>query len=154
MKFIETKELSEAHKKDLLDLWNREYPVNLAYHSLAELEAYLEKLGEPFHILLQDEKQNIKGWCFSFWREEERWFAIILDANIQGKGYGRKFLEQIKEKETILNGWVIDKGHYLKKNGEAYRSPLAFYLKNGFHPVQDQRLELDTISALKIQWIG
>ncbi|MCB0473527.1 MAG: hypothetical protein KDC56_10755, partial [Flavobacteriaceae bacterium] len=57
-----------------------------------------------------------------------------------------------KEKETELNGWVIDHDNDYKINGELYKSPLNFYLKNGFQKSSDRRLELEKISAVKIKW--
>ena len=58
-----------------------------------------------------------------------------------------------KEKENSLNAWVIDHNRDLKANGDAYRSPLEFYLKNGFKLLSDIRLELTNISAVQVNWI-
>ncbi len=77
---------------------------------------------------------------------------MILDARIQGKGFGRQLLNMAKEKEAKLNAWVVDHDRNLKKNGEIYRSPLDFYLKNGFEKLAESRLESDKISAVKIHW--
>ena len=84
--------------------------------------------------------------------EHEKWFAIILDSNFHGKGFGTKLLSLGKEKESELNGWVIDKQDDKRKNGELYKSPLNFYLKNGFEKFDNERLELEKISAVKIKW--
>ena len=61
-------------------------------------------------------------------------------------------LKQAKRKESELNGWVIDHNLEKKKNGDYYRSPLNFYLKNGFRTLTTDRLELGKISAVKIKW--
>ena len=89
------------------------------------LENYISQLK---YTPLQEEK--IKGWYFDFNRDSEKWFAMILDASIQGQGFGRQILNQAKEKESELNGWVIDHNNDLKANGEYYKSPIGFYLKN------------------------
>ena len=99
-----------------------------------------------------DANKEIKGWYFDFIRNNEKWFAIILDSKIQGKGYGTKLLELAKQKENVLNGWVIDHNRDKKKNGASYISPMNFYLKSGFEKLAKNRLESEKISAVKIIW--
>ena len=152
MKFITLTELSETYKKEIFSLWNNEYPKKLNYQTFSDFEGYLKNLDNQSHILTLDENQKVKGWYFDFNRDSIKWFAIILDSRIQGKGVGTKILNLAKEKETELNGWVIDHNNDLKKNGEIYKSPLNFYLKNGFEILKEPRLELEKISALKIKW--
>ena len=71
---------------------------------------------------------------------------------MSGKGFGTQLLNLGKEKESVLNGWVIDHDKDKKRNGENYISPLNFYLKNGFEVFPDNRLELEKLSAVKIRW--
>ena len=152
MVFIKRSFLSESEKLEILKLWNKEYPKQLAYASKKEFDEYLEALVEQSHIILVDENNRIKGWYFDFVRDNEKWFAIILDSKLHGKGLGTKLLNLAKEKESELNGWVIDHNNEKKTNGEIYHSPLDFYLKNGFEKLTLERLELDKISAVKIRW--
>ncbi len=152
MEFIKLIELSKTDKKEILNLWNTEYPEKLNYQTLSEFENYLENLTEQSHILMKSENQSIKGWYFDFIRENEKWYAIILDSKFHGKGLGTKILNLAKEKESELNGWVIDNYNDRKKNGELYKSPLDFYLKNGFEKLDQERLELEKLSAVKIKW--
>jgi len=133
-------------------MWNNEYPEKLNYRNLTDFEDYLKHLTQQSHIIMVDENQNIKGWYFDFIRENEKWFALILDAKLQGKGLGRKMLNLAKEKESELSGWVIDGSNDKKQNGEFYESPLSFYLKNGFELLVKNRLENEKISAVKIKW--
>ena len=152
MKFIKTTILSKSSKTQILELWNKEFPEQLNYQTLADFENYLSQLKDQSHILLVDDQQNIKGWYFDFARDYERWFAIILDVDMSGKGYGTQLLNLGKEKEAVLNGWVIDHANDKKRNGETYISPLNFYLKNGFEVLANHRLELKNLSAVKIRW--
>ncbi|QNM84571.1 N-acetyltransferase [Polaribacter pectinis] len=152
MEFIEKIELSKIDKKEILNLWNAQYPEKLNYQTLLEFERYLENLAEQSHILMKSENQSIKGWYFDFIRDKEKWFTIILDSKFLGKGLGTKILNLAKEKESELNGWVIDHNRDKKQNGEAYISPLNFYLQNGFEKLTENRLEMDKISAVKIKW--
>mgnify|MGYP005989102131 FL=1 len=152
MELIKCSSLSESEKIEIFDLWNNEYPEKLSYKSKKEFDKYLKSLSEQSHIILIDTNKKIKGWYFDFNRENEKWFAIILDSKIQGKGFGSKMLIHAKQKENELNGWVIDHNTDKKKNGEFYKSPLSFYLKNGFKKLTTNRLELDKISAVKIKW--
>ena len=152
MEFIRTKELSKVWKTEILELWNKEYPQKLNYKSLLDFEYYLEILTNQSHIVIIDENQNIKGWYFDFIRDGEKWFAILLDSKIQGQGFGTQLLNLAKEGASELNAWVIDHDNDLKQNGEFYKSPLPFYLKNGFEKLSGIRLELDKLSAVKIRW--
>lgn len=151
MEIISQIQLSKTDKEEILHLWNNEYPEKLNYQSLEEFEKYLGDLTEQSHILIKSENQSIISWYFDFVREKEKWFAIIIDSKYHGKGLGTKLLNLGKEKEWELNGWVIDKQDSKMKNGEMYKSPSSFYLKNGFEKLDD-RLELEKISAVKIKW--
>lgn len=153
MQFTHKKELSASDKLHLMELWNNEYPEKLAYAGIDAFEVYLENLKDQRHILMCDENNNIQGWYFQFTRENETWFAIIIDSKCQGAGMGTQLLDMAKEQVEQLSGWVIDHNGDIKKNGEFYTSPLNFYLKNGFQLISETRLELDFISAVKIQWV-
>jgi len=152
MDFIKRSLLSKSEKLEVFELWNSEYPEKLCYKSTEEFDKYLESLTNQSHILLIDPSQKIKGWYFDFTRENEKWFAIILDSNMHGNGFGTKILELARQNESELNGWVIDHNNDKKRNGRLYKSPLNFYLKNGFKQLPGNRLELNKISAIKIKW--
>ena len=144
--------LTEQTQQELLRLWNQEYPVNLIYKSLSDFQNYLQNLENVKHILLLDESEKVKAWAFTFDREKERWFAIILSEDIQGLGYGRKMMAFLQATENALNGWVTDHNLYTKMNGKPYLSPIGFYEKCGFSVLKEQRLELPHLSAVKIHW--
>lgn len=152
LKIIQTAELNEQAKKQVLDLWNNEYPEKLSYNSPTDFDCYLENLSNSTHFLLINDKKSIIGWALTFDRENEKWFAIIIAETFKAKGLGRKMLDQLKKTEKVLNGWVIDHNHDNKKNGQQYSSPLKFYEKCGFKVLNDVRLELEKISAVKIKW--
>lgn len=151
MKIITNNRLDLEQKRQILQLWNNEYPEKLAYKNLEGFENYLEKLHNVNHFLLTD-NEEIHGWAITFMRDSEIWFAIILSGNIHGEGWGTKMLNELKRNKTELNGWVIDHNNDKKINGEFYKSPLEFYLKNEFKVLSDVRLELEIMSAVKIKW--
>jgi GNAT superfamily N-acetyltransferase len=152
MTLTETTELNSTLMETLHRLWNSEYPERLRHASVTELQAYLTALDNKHHILLADEQREIQGWCFSFERDDATWFAIIVNSENQGKGYGRQLLNALKKKHTHLNGWVIDHHSDKKTNSQRYRSPLPFYLNSGFKTEPGTRLETEKISAVKIVW--
>jgi GNAT superfamily N-acetyltransferase len=152
MTLTETTELNAALKEVVRRLWNSGYPERLRHASVTELETYLAALDNKHHLLLTDEQGELQGWCFSFERDGATWFAIIVNSESQGKGYGRQLLNALKEKQSYLNGWVIDHSQDKKANGLPYRSPLPFYLSNGFKTEPGTRLETEKISAVKIVW--
>lgn len=152
MKYLKVNSLSPKDKQEILELWNNEYPRNLRYESLEQLENYLKELKDQSHILIVNDNDRIIGWYFDFIREGERWFAAILNSDFQGKKFGTKLMELAKENRNELNGWVIPSSDYMKLNATPYRSPLGFYVKNGFQVHPDIKLETDKISAIKISW--
>jgi GNAT superfamily N-acetyltransferase len=152
MRILESHDLSQAQKQIVFGLWNRSYPKKISYAKLTDFEKYLDGLNEQRHYLLISDHDHIEGWGFSFSRDAGRWFAIILDEQIQGKGYGTGLLSAIRQKESSLLGWVVDHDDEVRYNGAPYRSPLAFYLKNDFVVCPDVRLETEQISAVKIMW--
>ena len=153
MKITKTENLSETQKQRIVELWNAEYPAQLQHSGVDSLDEYLSKLGNPEHYLLADDNENIKGWLACFVRDEEKWFAMIVDGSEQKKGYGSMLLNAVKEFETEINGWATDHEKYDKASGETYRSPVGFYEKNDFEILPDVRLESETMSAVKIKWV-
>lgn len=152
MNLIAPSQLTVSDKAQILELWNNEYPEKLGHPTINSLEAYLDKLHNPGHLLMRDSHQRIIGWYLDFIREKEIWFAIIVNSNYHGMGLGTRLLNRAKDKESELNGWVIDHSNDRKKNGDSYNSPLRFYVSNGFEILHEERLELDIISAVKIKW--
>jgi hypothetical protein len=152
MNLVETKELTPVQKEAIRRLWNKEYPAKLALATPKDMDDFLSSLTDPGHYLLADDKGNIYAWAAVFIRDQAKWFVIIIDSMYKKHGLGRMLLNRLKQNNTVLNGWVIDHDKDLKQNGEAYLSPLGFYLKNGFTVHAATRLELDKISAVKISW--
>lgn len=153
LKVLKTTMLNEQAKNQLLSLWNIEYPEKLSYSNLSDFDSYLQNLSNLQHYLIVRDNDLILGWAFTFDRDDERWFAIILSEIIKGRGIGKEMLTQIKHDESILNGWVIDHNNDKKQNGQFYISPLKFYEKCGFDVIFDVRLEIDKLSAVKIKWM-
>lgn len=151
LSFFFADSLSPVEKESVMKLWNSEYPAKLAYDKLEDFDTYINGLESPTHILVRLNNE-IVGWATKFYRNQEKWFAIILSSSIQGHRVGSKLMMDLKENEEMLCGWVIDHNDDRKINGELYLSPLNFYLKQGFDILKEQRLELPTLSAVKISW--
>lgn len=152
MKIIKKEVLSLQDKETVLRIWNNEYPEKLNYQTVDDFDSYLNALAEKNHYLLIDDEGRIKGWAFTFLREEEDWFAIILDNDFQGAGNGSFLINELKKNKSSLNGWVIDHETDVKKNKEQYKSPMSFYIKNGFEVIKEKRFESEKMSAVKINW--
>jgi hypothetical protein len=148
---VEAKFLGLKSKKEIIELWNNEYPIQLNYKKLEDFENYLENLNNCTHYLIHNSNNIIKGWAFKFERENKKWFAVIIAKEFQGTGLGKSLLEKIKTNETELLGWVIDHSNDVKKNGEKYISPVDFYTKCDFS-ITDERLQSNLISAIQIKW--
>lgn len=152
MKFTETENLNQKQKKQILKLWNQEYPIKIALSNLVALEDYLHTLADKHHILLVDEQKVVKGWLIYFIRDNEKFFTLILDKSVQNKGWGSKFLDKAKLSNTELSGWVICYDSEPKEDGENYISPVGFYEKNGFLILPDTTLTKDGIRFIKVVW--
>lgn len=152
MEFTETKILNKRQKRDIIFLWNQEYPKKLQLPTLIDFESYLQGLGDKNHIILTDETNSVRGWLMYFIRDGERWFAMLIDASQQGKGLGSKFLNLAKRRNKELNGWVIDNDKETKENGHNYKSPIGFYQKNGFEILDEIKLEKKEIKGIKVRW--
>lgn len=150
------KKLNIKQKTGIFKIWNDNYPSQLEFKDMNNLELYLQSLKFPVYFMFESDKPDTKKEFFAFAvvfeRDNELWFAIIIDNKFQKKGIGSLILEILKEDFPILNGWVIDNNEYIKLDGSQYNSPLEFYIKNGFSVVENARLETDKISALKINW--
>lgn len=153
MEYHKKSVLTESELRALLMLWNNEYPRDLNFQSVSALEAYLDRLIALEHLIIYNAKKEIIGWYYHFIREQEKWFALIIDSKSHRKGMGTKILSYVKKKENQLNGWVIDHNNSKKNNGEVYYSPLNFYLKNDFQVLPSIRLENKEMSAVKIKWV-
>lgn len=153
MRFYQTTTPDAAEKKVIFKLWNNEYPEQLAFLRESELENYLRALSKPTHYFAQNDQHEIIGWSFTFERDWEIWFAIIVDHSFQKQEIGSRLLTNMKAQHTILNGWVTDHNLYCKKDGEAYISPMNFYLGNNFIICSEVRLETEKLSAVKIKWV-
>ncbi|WP_225585354.1 hypothetical protein [Flavobacterium sp. MDT1-60] len=128
MKIVETEILSLEEKEVLREIWNNEYPARLYLNTLEDFELYLNGLSNTKHYLLFDDSNKIIGWTFTFLRDEEDWFAIILDSKIQGRGNGTFLINEIKKNNISLSGWVIDHGNEVKQNKELYKNLQCLFI--------------------------
>jgi hypothetical protein len=152
MKIVSKFDLTNKEKDQIYNLWNTEYPEKLSFKSPIEFDNYLNNLSNVIHYTVQDEFGLIQAWAITFIRENEKWFAIIINSNFHRKGIGTQILNLLKSLEINLSGWVIDHNRDLKLDGTSYLSPIDFYMKNGFSICNDIRIKSEKISALKIVW--
>lgn len=139
-------------KHGILALWNEEYPAQLSHKNVDSLNAYLNGCKAQTHWFVRHKSGAICGWFMLFERNDEKWFAMIVNRTHQGKGLGNSLLTEVKKLELVLNGWAVDKDQYQKRDGSSYHAPLEFYLKNGFEVKPDVRFETDVLSSVKIVW--
>jgi hypothetical protein len=152
MKIVEQSDLTLEQKARIVEMWNAEYPLSLSYSQISGFDEYLAQLGNKKHFLLIDSDDQIVGWALTFDRDQARWFAIIIDEKIQGKGFGIKLIEALKTAEKRLFGWVIDNDDCPRSNGQSYKSPLGFYRKTGFIVHENEKIVKEQISGVKIEW--
>lgn len=148
-KIIITNEITIDQFNQIDALWNEEFPKNLN-NRFGKL---LDGINTYKHYLLLNHINEIVGWSVAFLRDDEFWFSILIHSKHQGKGYGQILINSLKQNHEKLNGWVIDHNNDLKTNGDSYRSPMQFYLKNDFKIIAEKRIDTAMISAVKICWM-
>ena len=149
---IKTGQLGSKHKLDIIQIWNREFPIQLQHRDPDSFEKYLSTIAGASHILVLNDEDTVMGWAATFNRHGSKWFLILLDSEIQGKSLGKRIIITLKQMENELNGWVVDHDKDIKEGGMRYQSPLGFYLKFGFEVLEAERLEKDGLSSVRIQW--
>jgi len=147
MVIIPSKKLTENQEKQIDELWNKVYPVNLN----SRFKLLLEGIKKYQHYLLLSEADEVIGWAVTFLREEENWFSIMISPAHQNKGYGSMLINRLKQDCNTLCGWVIDHNNDILDGGVQYLSPMAFYLKADFK-ISAERIETELISAVKIRF--
>jgi GNAT superfamily N-acetyltransferase len=145
---IKTKELSDSQVEQIDRAWNDEYPIKLNNRFgilLNDAKSYM-------HYFIENEKQEVIAWSVMFEKEDERRFSILVVNKYQGQGLGKQLIEALKKDYPIFYGWVIDHDNDVKTNGEKYVSPLPFYLQLGFTILNEQRIDTEMISAVKVEY--
>ena len=148
MNIVKTQILNHAQFEQINRLWDEEYPRTLK----GRFKNLLDGVEYFNHYLIESDDKVILAWAVEFKKDSEIRFSIIVDNRSQGKGFGKQLVEKLKENLDDFHGWVIDHDTALKENGDLYRSPLSFYQKLGFQILSDQRIDNETLKAVKIRW--
>lgn len=149
---ISTSVLNFKQQEELFHCWNSVYPTNVKFDDFGMMQSYFDGLQHLQFFLLIDGSIPATAFSFRFMREGELWLAILMPPSMQGKGYGSILLEELTENVDTISAWVVDHDLVVKTDGTPYRSPVQFYVKNGFELQEGVRLEIDTISAVKLIW--
>lgn len=75
----------------------------------------------------------------------------LFTPNYQKRGLGKAILDRAKLNNDKLSAWVVDSNSFNKSDEGQYRSPLNFYLKNGFRK-EPIRWDSEKIKPVKISW--
>jgi GNAT superfamily N-acetyltransferase len=145
---IKTKELSLNQVEQINQVWNDEYPIKLNNR----FRILLNDAKSYMHYIIENEKQEIIAWGVMFEKEDEHRFSILVVKKYQGQELGKQLIDSFKKDYPIFYGWVIDHDNDVKINGEKYVSPLPFYLKHGFKILNEQRIDTEMISAVKVEF--
>ena len=88
--------------------------------------------------------------------DNAKWIELCVDSIDKNMGYSDiAYHTKLDVNYSIIknkSGSAVYQD--LIKNGKVYKSPLVFYLKNGFEIIENERLELEKISAVKVRWIN
>lgn len=112
----------------------------------------LEGVENYNHYLIEDENNNIIAWAVDFEKDDEVRFSIIVAEKYKSRGLGIALMKKLKEENEEFYGWVIDHSNAKKQNGENYKSPLQFYVKQSFEVLHDIRIDNEILKAVTIKW--
>jgi GNAT superfamily N-acetyltransferase len=144
----QTEFLSTQQFSEIAALWNAEYPIQLK----DRLALLLEGNTKTIHFYLLDEFEQIIAWSVLFEKEQDLRFSILVSRKHQKQGLGSVLLNEMKNKGMDFSGWVIDHDLDLLSDGSNYKSPLRFYLKNGFILDESFRLNTEMIQAVLVRY--
>lgn len=144
--------LSPDQKQSIIQLWNAEYPAAIQHQSVASFEAYLRKLSSQNHHIYYNEQNQVVAWFFTFVRDGELNFAMIVSREAQGQGLGASILRKAQETHSALNGWIVLGNEMQKADGSIYQSPRGFYEKLGFEIDESQIFETPQMKSVKFRW--
>ena len=139
-------------KHQILELIMAEYPPHVSFNTVESFDRYLQNLSNQRHYLLYDYKNHVRGWGVTFNADDELWFSMVLDHRIQNFGFGTNLLNFIKEHEPQLSGWVVNFFSDLKFNNNVFRSPLEFYMNQGFVISDETKFINNFTEVVKIKW--
>jgi GNAT superfamily N-acetyltransferase len=148
MKIHRSISLNANQLNEIGALWNAEYPIKLK----DRFSLLLEGTTLTIHYYCTNESGQIIAWSVLFEKENDLRFSIIVASNYQKKGLGSALLMEMKKEGMTFSGWVIDHDTDLKSDGSYYRSPLNFYVKNGFRKDDSCRLDTEMISAVLVRF--
>jgi hypothetical protein len=81
MEIIKSAFASSKQNEILYKLCNTEYPKKLNYTTITDFSNYLNNLKNLTHYLPINNTKEIARWAFTFSRQLEIWFGVILNFN-------------------------------------------------------------------------
>ena len=147
MEIITTQLLTPHQFEQIERLWNEAYPISLQ-NRFAKL---LEGVENYQHYLIEDDHNHVIAWAVYFEKDAEIRFSIIVEEKEQGKGIGKLLVDKLKDSLGEFYGWVIDHDQDKKQSGAFYKSPLSFYVKQGFEILHEERMDNEFLKAVKIK---
>lgn len=149
---IKQDDISTSLMSEVREIWNLVYPVSIAHATISETQYFIEsKLERNHYLVLQGQK--LIGWSFTFLRDNQTWFSLLVHPDYQRKGIGGQLINAMKQNNFELCGWVVDKSHDKLENGKPYAIPLDFYFKHDFNLRENSRFDTEKLNSVKIEWI-
>jgi GNAT superfamily N-acetyltransferase len=152
VQILQTKQIPDLFLNAAYHIWQAEYPGIIKYNNISSFSDFLSNLQETEYYLAINKVGHLSGLAYVFTRDAEKWFAIMLYSSYQSKGIGTKLLNCIKHNYSAINGWVVAQNDLKKNNGELYKSPLLFYIKNNFTILENQTTIKNGMHLHKINW--
>lgn len=138
MNVIRKTELTSKEIGLMLELYNRRMPKSFNKTE----DTFCIDCGEDVEIFMAYEAEVLSG----FLSIREGWGKLISSGLA-----GKLLLEEAKKHNDVLFGWVSTKEGVKNGEGKDYKSPINFYLNNGFK-IDERRNEGLDPTILKVIW--
>ena len=144
-------DIHRSLREELRAIWNLVYPQGIAQRTIEDTNTFLDSKDNRSHYLVLENGKLI-GWSFTFARDGQNWFSILVHPNYQQKGIGKALVKCMQANNDELCGWMVDKKGYKTLAGKRYYIPLDFYKALDFFVIENCRFDSDLLCSVKIEW--
>ncbi len=130
-----------------------EYPKFTREIKFLKFKNFLNQ-NEERKIIIATSDEKLIGWLMVSFADKLGiyHFNMLVHRDFQRTGIGSKLLLNAKEHFNELYGVVVPVNRYKRRDGTQYRSPLEFYLRNGFQLTGKKFIGYKDVTMVEIKW--
>lgn len=146
-------EIQSDHIHQYIEINSSENPKFTRDIKYETFKNFLKK-SDDLKIITATSEEKLLGWLMVSFADRLGiyHFNMVVHRDFQRTGIGGKLLINAKLHYKELYGVVVPVNRYKRRDGTQYRSPLDFYLKNGFTTTGKKFVEYRDVTMLEIKW--